>query len=322
MTRVAVVSDVHYAGPQEKAHGPDFEFDQAPASWRRGLVRLYRNHVWMRNPVGHNRLLDVFIERASAADLVIANGDYACDVAGVGVSDDAACESVKACLGRLRSHFGNRLEAIIGDHELGKVSLLGDHGGLRLRSWERATQECGLQPFWRRDCGRHVLLGVTSTLLALPVFRPDAMAEEWMAWEKLRAGHVAEVRRAFGGLEQDQRIVLFCHDPTALSYLWAEPAVQERSHQIVLTVIGHLHTRLVFWKSRWLAGMPVIRALGVSAQRMTSALNQARCWEYFHPVLCPALAGIELHKRGGYLTLELSDDGERVQRHGLKRGAG
>jgi hypothetical protein len=52
---------------------------------------------------------------------------------------------------------------------------------------------------------------------------------------------------------------------------------------------------------------------------MTTALNQARCWKHFRPVLCPALAGIELHKRGGYLTLKLSDEGVRVQRHKLRR---
>lgn len=320
MTRLAVVSDIHYAGPQESAHGPDFEFDQAPPSWRRELVRLYRNHIWMRNPVGHNAMLDTFMDRVADADLVVANGDYTCDVAGVGVSDDAACESVRLCLGKLRDRFGDRFAAISGDHELGKVSLLGDHGGLRLRSWERATGECGLQSCWRRECGRHVLLGVTSTLLALPVFHPDALAEEWPAWEKLRAAHVAEVHQAFATLEADQRVVLFCHDPTALAYLWAEPVVQERCHQIALTVLGHLHTRLVFWKSRLLAGIPVIRSLGVSAQRMTTALNQARCWKHFRPVLCPALAGIELHRRGGYLTLELAEDCVRVQRHLLRRG--
>ena len=63
----------------------------------------------------------------------------------------------------------------------------------------------------------------------------------------------------------------------------------------------------------------VMHSIGVSAQRMTTALNQARCWKHFHPVLCPALAGIELHKRGGHLTLELRDEGVRVQRHGLRR---
>jgi hypothetical protein len=320
MKRIAVVSDVHYAGPREQAHGADFEFETAAPSWRRSLVQLYRNTIWMRNPVGHNAMLETFMDRAADADLVVGNGDFTCDVAGVGVSHDDACESVQLCLDQLRERFGERFEAVIGDHELGKVSLLGDHGGLRVRSWERATRECGLKPFWRRECGGHVLFGVTSTLLGLPVFRPDALEEEWATWEQLRAAHVAEVRAAFTALERDQRVVLFCHDPTALAFLWSEPAVQERAHQIALTVIGHLHTRLVFWKGRLLAGMPVLHRLGVSVKRMSTALNQARCWKHFHPVLCPALAGIELHKRGGFLMLELDGDHVRVRRERLRRG--
>jgi hypothetical protein len=319
MTRIAVVSDVHYAGPREAAHGADFEFAPAPPSWRRSLAQLYRRTIWMRNPVGHNAMLDAFIARTAAADLVIGNGDFTCDVAGMGVSHDEACESVRLCLGRLREGFGERFEAVIGDHELGKVSLLGDHGGLRLRSWERATGECGLKPFWQRTCGQHVLLGVTSTLLGLPVFQSDALPDEWPAWEQLRAAHIAAVCGAFASLKHDQRVVLFCHDPTALAFLWRETVVQERAHQIALTVIGHLHTRLVFWKSRLLAGMPVVTKLGVSATRMTTALNQARCWKHFRPVLCPALAGIELHKRGGFLTLELDGERVRVQRERLRR---
>ena len=319
MKRIAVVSDVHYAGPREAAHGADFEFASAPPSWRRSLVQLYRNTIWMRNPVGHNAMLDEFMARAAGADLVVGNGDFTCDVAGVGVSHDEACESVCLCLKRLRERFGEHFEAVIGDHELGKISLLGDHGGLRVRSWERAIGECGLKPFWKRTCGRHVLLGVTSTLLSLPAFQPDALTEEWATWVQLRAAHLEQVRHAFASVERDQRVVLFCHDPTALAFLWQESVVQERASQIALTVIGHLHTRLLFWKSRFLAGMPVVTTLGISAKRMSTALNQARCWKHFRPVLCPALAGIELHKRGGFLTLEFEGNEVRVQRHRLRR---
>lgn len=319
MKRIAVVSDVHYAGPREAAHGADFEFASAPPSWRRSLAQLYRRTIWMRNPVGHNAMLDDFMARANGADLVVGNGDFTCDVAGVGVSHDKACESVCLCLKRLRARFGERFEAVIGDHELGKVSLLGDHGGLRLSSWERAIGECGLKPFWQRTCDQHVLLGVTSTLLSLPVFQPDALTEEWPAWEQLRAAHLEQIRQAFASLEHDQRVILFCHDPTALAFLWQEPAVQALANQIALTVIGHLHTRLVFWKSRLLAGVPVISRMGVSAKRMSTALHQAGCWKFFRPVLCPALAGIELHKRGGFLTLELGENEVRVRRERLPR---
>jgi hypothetical protein len=309
MRRLAIVSDIHYAGPGEQAHGPDYEFAHARKSLRTSLVRFLRHQLWMRNPVGHSPLLGVFLGRARPADLVVANGDYSCDVAGVGLSHDASCESALLCLGRLREQFGSGFHATIGDHELGKVALLGDHGGLRLRSWERATGECGLKPFWRVDAGQHVLIGVTSTLVALPVFRPDALDREWPEWERLRAEHLDQIRAAFAALLPGQRVLLFCHDPTALRFLWGEPVVRARLGQIEHTFLGHLHTRLVFWSARLLAGMPAVTRMGVSIRRMTSALNEARCWRDFKPRLCPALAGVELVKAGGFITLSLDESG-------------
>ena len=86
---------------------------------------------------------------AAAFDYVIANGDYSCNTAFVGLSDDAACQSARECLGKLRQRFGARLRANYGDHELGKITLFGAHGGMRLASWRRAREELGLQPFWR-----------------------------------------------------------------------------------------------------------------------------------------------------------------------------
>jgi hypothetical protein len=242
----------------------------------------------------------------------------------VGVSHDEACESVRLCLGKLRARFGEGFRATIGDHELGKVALLGDHGGLRLRSWERATGECALQPFWRVDLGRYVLLGITSTLVALPFFQNDALADEWPAWQALRAAHLQEIRDAFNQLHGQQRVILFCHDPTALAFLSREEAVRNRREQIERTIIGHLHTRLVFWKSRVLAGMPEIHRLGASIRRMTRALHEARHWRPFKPELCPALAGVELMKAGGFLTLTLDESGAAapvLERHRIARSS-
>jgi hypothetical protein len=78
--------------------------------------------------------------------------------------------------------------------------------------------------------------------------------------------------------------------------------------QIEQTLIGHLHSRLILWNSRRLAGMPTIRFLGHTARRMTAALHEARCWEPFNVRLCPSLAGIELLKDGGYYTAEFDAD--------------
>ena len=312
MRRLAIVSDIHYAGPREFAHGPDFEFAGAKPSLAKGVATLYRNFIWMRNPVGNNPLLDRFIERAGDADLVIANGDYTCDVAGLGVGHDDGLESVQLCLGKLRHAFGSRLHAISGDHEFGKVSLLGDHGGLRLNAWQRATHDCGLRPFWRVELGNCVLLGITSTLISLPLYRADALESEWAGWENLRADHLAEIRAAFDALQPQQRVILFCHDPTSLPHLWREPAVRSKVNQIVNTIIGHLHTRLLLWEARLLAGVPPVRGLGISMQRMTTGLRDARDWRAFKVRLCPALAGIQLMRGGGYLTMDVDESGAKM----------
>jgi hypothetical protein len=283
------------------------------------LARSYYRFIWMHEPLRHNHLLDRFVDAGTAFDYVIANGDYCCDCALMGVSDDAACQSARECLDKLRRRFGARLRANFGDHELGKIGLFGDRGGLRLASWHRAQSDLGLQPCWTVHLGSYVLLGVVSTLVALPVFEADTLPEEWPEWRRLRAEHLGQIRQVFAALRPGQRVVLFCHDPTALPFLWREPEVNSQLEQIELTVIGHLHSNLVLWKSRWLSGMPPIRFLGQNVKRMTTALNEARYWRPFGVRLCPSLAGIELLNRGGYCTVELDPEGQRPLRFQFHR---
>ncbi|MBI5800594.1 MAG: hypothetical protein HZA92_07685 [Verrucomicrobia bacterium] len=307
---VLIVSDPHHAGPAEQARRG---YELACASnWAvRQLVSLYRGHVWLRDPLGNGRFLDAFLARAGAADLVIANGDYSADSAFIGVADDAAFASAQECLAKLRARFGERLHATIGDHELGKVSLVGGHGGLRLASWPRTTVGLGLRPFWQVERGSHVLMGVTSTLLALPTFEREMLPEERAEWEALRGAHTEEIRAAFARLSPHQRVLLFCHDPTALPFLAQVPGVSERLGQIEATVIGHLHSPLVLRTGRVLSGMPPIRFLGASIRRMSTALNEAKLWRPFKVRLCPSLTGIQLLKDGGWLTVELDGDARR-----------
>jgi hypothetical protein len=216
----------------------------------------------------------------------------------------------------LRGRFGAGLRATIGDHELGKLSFFGGRGGMRLGSYHRVRRELALEPFWRLELGRYVLIGVASPLIALPVYEPETLPEERPEWERLRREHLAEVRDAFAALRSGQRVLLFCHDPTALPFLWREEAVRARLSQLEQTLIGHLHSSLVFWKSRLLAGMPAIRFLGNSARRLTTSLREARFWKFFRVRLCPALAGIELLDDGGFLVLELDSDADKpVQFH-------
>src|SRR5258706_12122326 len=158
--QIAILSDIHYAGAAEQARGNDFEFRGMKNPLLRLAVRTHRRFIWLRNPLNQNHLLDEFIRRAGSTDLVVANGDYSCNSAFVGVSDDAALESARECLEKLRAKFAPNFQASIGDHELGKISFVGGRGGMRLASWKRATRELGLQPLWRVGGGEFFFFGV------------------------------------------------------------------------------------------------------------------------------------------------------------------
>jgi hypothetical protein len=303
--RLAILSDIHYASAAEQARGNEYEFACLENPLLRLFVRLYRRFIWVRDPLSQNHLLDAFLTDVGTVDYVVANGDYSCNSTYFGVSDEAARQSVRECVGKLRAAFGANLQTNYGDHELGKISFFGGRGGMRLASWRVAQQELGLTPFWQVRMGRYILMGVVSSLVALPVFEPDTLTEERSEWQRLRAEHLAEVQRAFTALGFADRVLLFCHDPTALPFLWRDPEIRVRLPQIEGTIIGHLHSSLFLWKSRWLAGMPQLTFLGHTAKRLSSALREARYWKPFKVRLCPSLAGIELLKDGGYLTADL-----------------
>ncbi|MEO5803719.1 MAG: metallophosphoesterase [Verrucomicrobiota bacterium] len=318
---ILIVSDIHFACAAEQARrGHEGRAIKNPLL--RLAVKLFRHYIWLRAPTEQNHLLDQFISRAGKPDLVIANGDYSCDSAFLGVSDDASFASAQQCLQKLRAEFAPDFKAVFGDHELGKVSFYGNRGGMRVASFHRAEKELGIEPFWRLEFGNYVLLGVVSSLVALPVFEPDALPEEFSEWTRLREDHLVKIRGAFACLKPEQKIILFCHDPTALPFLWEEAAVRDKLPQLEQTIIGHLHSPLILWKGRMIAGMPAIRFLGTTIKRSTTALQRARIWRHFHVRLCPSLAGIELLKDGGYLSVELDVTGQTpasFQRHRINR---
>ena len=303
--RIAILSDVHYAGPSERQRGNNYEYRDLNSRLQKALCRCYRHFIWLRDPVNQGHLLDQFLERSGDLNHVFALGDYNCDTGFIGVSDDASLESAKECLGKLRARFGNGLHALIGDHELGKLPLFGTRGGLRFESWRRVRQELELASFWQFELGPFTCIGITSTLVALPAFQADMIDRERPDWEHTREQHMEEIRTGFGSVATGKRILLFCHDPTALPYLLNEPAVRNRLPQIEQTFIGHLHSPLFLWKSRRLAGMPAISFLGPTVQRHSTALRQAGQWKPFKLLLCPSLAGIQLLKDGGFYTAEI-----------------
>lgn len=305
---IAIVSDIHYAGAAEQARGDDYEIRALANPLLRFCLRTYRRYVWLHQPLRQNYLLDAFLRQTVGADLAVANGDYSCDSAFIGVSDPAAGASASECLGKLRSQFGNAFLATFGDHELGKKSLVGGRGGMRLASWEHARENLKLDPLWQVSVGRNRLIGVTSSLIALPVFEPDTLPEERSQWHELRAAHLEQIRQTFAAIRSDERILLFCHDPTALPFLGAEPKIRSRMAQVNTTFIGHLHSPLILRQARAMAGLPRIPFLGNTVRRLSTALREARHWEPFKVRLCPSLSGLELVKDGGYYLASLDLD--------------
>jgi len=305
---VVILSDVHYAGAAERARGGDYELRAIANPLLRAFASVYRHVIWMRHPLDQAAQLDRFLAEVGPADFLVGNGDYSCDTGFVGVSDPAAGQSAQECLDKLRAKFGNRARLIIGDHELGKKALFGS-GKMHLASWRAATETLCLPSFWQLVIGHYTLMGMTSSLIALRVHQPDTVPAEWPEWLRLQEAHLAEIRAAFDALPPNQRVILFCHDPTALPFLWREESVHRHLPQIEQTIIGHLHTQLILWKSGVLSGIPPVRFLGHNVHRMTSALHEAHLWRPFHVRLCPALSGIELLNDGGYLTMQINPAG-------------
>lgn len=313
LIRLLVLSDIHHAGPMEQARQGRVPEDRS-VLWQRLLLRAHRRFIWLENPLAHNHMLDRFLTQAGEPHWVVANGDYSCDSAYLGLCDNAAFESASICLGRLRERFGERFRGVIGDHELGKRSMAGGFGGLRLASLDRTERELGVPGFWRQEIGDYVMLGVTSTLIALPVYHREMLATEVEEWQSIRARHLQRIEQAFAELRPGQRVLLFCHDPTALPFLWRVPAVRARIGQLEQTIIGHLHSPLIYWQSRLLAGMPTLNRLGGTVRRLSTALNEAGSWRHFRVRLCPSLTGIELRRDGGFYEVDLDPEARRPAR--------
>lgn len=316
--KILVVSDLHFAGEREQARR-GHEARVMPNGLARTAAHLWRHHLWLRDPFAHNHRLAQIIAANPAPDLVVANGDFTLDTGFVGVSDDAALESAGLALDQLRSAYGSRLFATIGDHELGKKSLFGGAGGPRIESLRRCEAQLGLNQFWRVDLDGIVLLGVASTPLAWPVFEAEGLPAEADRWRAAHADLSRRVAAEFTALPPSAQVLLFVHDPTALRFLWDIPEVRTRIHQVERTIIGHLHTRAVLRAARVLAGMPRLKRFGVTARRISTALNSAKCWQDFRVELCPSPTGCQALKDGGWLEVELGTGDDRPVRLHQKR---
>lgn len=319
--RFAVISDIHLVGPAELALANDSYLqlrehpDRLTRVWRRGLYRVRRRfwngHLRWRH-TAFMQALDELVDRRP--EWVIANGDFGGDLGGVGLSHRATLDSARIVVETLRQRFPNRSRFVFGDHDLGKYSTLLRTGGIRLHSLEVGERQLQIPSFWHERDGAFHLIGINSSLFTLDLFLPEALAEEVPEWKRRRAEHLAQVDEAFGALPPGARVVLFCHDPSALTVLAQRPAVQRRIPQIELTVIGHLHSPTLLRVARYAARISRLKPRYPVARIVASGLAGARCWSQFHPVVCPSTFGTGHHVAGGLLLVQSDHHGHLVAR--------
>src|SRR3974390_1469285 len=106
--KLGIVSDIHYAGPSERAGGSDYELRTLQNPLLRTFLQFYRRFVWLHDPLAQNHLLDKFLLEPNEFDYLIANGDYSCDCGSLGVSGDAACAGAERRLEETRAKLRPR----------------------------------------------------------------------------------------------------------------------------------------------------------------------------------------------------------------------
>ena len=273
-------------------------------AWRKGLYRVRRRfwngHLKWRH-TAFLRALDEVAEQRP--DWVIANGDYGGDLGGVGLSHRATLDSASVVVEMIRSRFPERSRFVFGDHDLGKYSTVLRAGGIRLNSLDLGERHLQIPSFWHEVDEMYHLIGVNSSLFTLDLFLPEALAEEIPEWQRRRAEHIEQVSRAFQGLPAGARVILFCHDPSALTALSQVPVIRRRLPQIELTVIGHLHSPTLLKLARYAARFSQFKPRYPVARIVASGLAGARHWNQFHPVVCPSTFGTGHHVAGGILLV-------------------
>ncbi len=323
--RLAVISDIHVLGPGEAERLQRIALDLGARhsflarKWNRALLRI-RRRLWNWHPQFRETVFLKALDDIARfdADRIVAVGDYGGDAAGVGVSDDASFESVRRVTDLLRATFPDRCRFVIGDHELGKHSTELRRGGIRLESLRRCVENLGMPAWWMERVGPFHLIGLTSTLLALDLFLPEALAAEAPAWRQWRERQRDWLRATFSDLPGDARVLLFLHEPSALSFLDEIPEARARLPQIERTVLGHLHAPGLLPWLRLLARLPRLNPRYPIMRIISHGARGAHRWTAFRPVVCPAVFGAGHHFSGGVLFFETDPTGRlHVRRHRL-----
>jgi hypothetical protein len=219
----------------------------------------------------------------------------------------------------MRELFPDRTRFIFGDHELGKYDTNTRKGGIRIESLYRGEQQLGIRSFWNEEMDGFRLIGINSSLFTLDLFLPEALEEEIPAWREHRERHMNEVIQAFEKLEPTARVLLFCHDPSALSVVAELPEVKARIGRIERTVLGHLHAPALLKLAQLLPHVPRWNPKYPVARIVAKGLRGVKSWAAFNPIVCPSTFGAGHHLTGGILFLEASGNGPLItKRHRVR----
>ncbi len=324
--RLSVISDIHVLGPGEHEFDRDLFVELGAqrhwvnATWRRILHRI-RRRFWNWHPEFRRACFLRALEEIEAyhPDWVVANGDYGGDTHGVGLSDEATYESAAGVITLIREIFPDRCHFIFGDHDIGKYSTGKRQGGIRLASLDLGEQRLGIRSFWHEQIDDFDLIGINSSLITLDYFLPEALTEEIPEWQRRRQQHEEQLIETFEQLPDSARVILFCHDPSALGLLIHNPAVKARLEQIELTILGHLHEPRLLTLMQRLPQLPSWRPRYPVARIITEGIRSARTWTAFKPIVCPSPFGAGHHISGGVLFIEKDTHGHLMtRRHRIK----
>lgn len=307
--RFLIFSDVHYAGPGERRRGLT-ETDASVHPIQKMFVSVYRNFLWLADPLAHAsnfRNLAIKMNSLKCDDSIFL-GDTSMDTAFIGIADPLTLESAQEFMSLVQSHIDAPTKWVVGDHELGKTSMIGKKGGPRYKSVENWTEELNKPLGWSDHWHHWKLISVCSTLVGMPVFEAEILPTEKSLWVDAHENHIQWIKKTFGQIQKHERAILFCHDPSALGFMYGIPEVREKLDQIAVTWVGHMHTPLVKNAADLFAGIPPILHLGSSLRRYSLALQKAKVWKKFRMKLCPSPAGSELLRDGGFFEMTLSTD--------------
>lgn len=324
--RLAVISDIHVLGPGE--HERDREVVAGLGAGRgwlrtgwRHLLHRARRRFWNWHPESRQDCFFKALEDIQAyhPDWVIANGDYGGDAGGVGLSDEATYESAAGVITLIREIFPERCHFIFGDHDIGKYSTAMQQGGIRLASLDLGEQRLGIRSFWHERVDDMDVIGVNSSLITLDHFLPEALTDEIPEWKRRKAEHERVVTEAFASLSADARVILCCHDPSALGVLVQNPVIEQRLPQLELTVLGHLHEPRLLYLAQNMPLLPNWKPKYPVARIISEGIRSAHVWARFNPIVCPSPFGTGHHLSGGVLFIEKDSTGRiTARRHRIK----